>query len=215
MIDELGGPKHFNHFPAAWAHAMDTPFQWTKQIASHFGGTRNPMIVSWPAQDQGQGRPARASSSHVIDIVPTLYEVIGITPPTELNGVTAEADRRYQLRLHVRRRQGQGPAHDAVLRDGDQPGHLPRRLDGVGHFVSTVGTESHKDFDPDKQKWELYNIDAGLLAGRRSRSQQSAEAPRAARSVVGGGGEVQRPAAGLARGRTVERRADGPAEPWR
>jgi arylsulfatase A-like enzyme len=41
-IDELGGPKHFNHFPSAWAHAVDTPFQWAKQIASHFGGTRNP-----------------------------------------------------------------------------------------------------------------------------------------------------------------------------
>jgi arylsulfatase len=49
-IDELGGPKHFNHFPASWAHAMNTPFQWTKQVASHFGATRNPMIVSWPAR---------------------------------------------------------------------------------------------------------------------------------------------------------------------
>jgi arylsulfatase len=49
-IDRLGGPKYFNHFPSAWAHAMDTPFQWTKQIASHFGGTRNPLIVSWPAR---------------------------------------------------------------------------------------------------------------------------------------------------------------------
>ena len=60
VIDELGGPKHFNHFPSAWAHAMNTPFQWTKQVASHFGGTRNPMIVSWPGEDQGQGRTARS-----------------------------------------------------------------------------------------------------------------------------------------------------------
>jgi arylsulfatase A-like enzyme len=85
VIDELGGPKHFNHFPAAWAHAMDTPFQWTKQIASHFGGTRNPMIVSWPARIKDRGG-LRSQFVHVIDIVPTLYEAIGITPPVELNG---------------------------------------------------------------------------------------------------------------------------------
>src|SRR5262245_41644936 len=55
VIDELGGPRHFNHFPSAWAHAMDTPFQWTKQVASHFGGTRSPMIISWPARIKDLG----------------------------------------------------------------------------------------------------------------------------------------------------------------
>ena len=115
------------------------------------------MIVSWPARIKDKGG-LRSQFLHVIDIVPTLYEVIGITPPTELNGVTAEADRRHQLRLHVRRRQGQGPAHHAVLRVGDQSGHLPRRLDGVGHLVPALGTEPAQDFDPDKQKWELYNL---------------------------------------------------------
>ena len=55
VIEELGGPRHYNHFPAAWAHAMDTPLQWTKQIASHFGGTRNPMIISWPARIKDKG----------------------------------------------------------------------------------------------------------------------------------------------------------------
>src|SRR5207247_7748431 len=86
VIDELGGPKYYNHFPAAWAHAMDTPFQWTKQVASHFGGTRNPMIVSWPARIKDRGG-LRSQFTHVIDIVPTLYDMIGITPPTVLNGV--------------------------------------------------------------------------------------------------------------------------------
>src|SRR5215471_12941676 len=86
VIDELGGPKHYNHFPSAWAHAMDTPFQWTKQVASHFGGTRNPMIVSWPARIKDHGG-LRQQFMHVIDIVPTLYEAIGITPPIELNGI--------------------------------------------------------------------------------------------------------------------------------
>src|SRR5690242_19683923 len=85
-IDELGGPKHYNHFPAGWAWAMDTPFQWTKQIASHFGGTRNPVVVSWPVRIKDKGG-LRSQFLHVIDIVPTIYEVVGITPPAELNGI--------------------------------------------------------------------------------------------------------------------------------
>ena len=67
MIDDLGGPKYFNHFPAAWAHAMNTPFQWTKQVASHFGGTRNPMIVSWPAKINDRGG-LRSQFMHVIEM---------------------------------------------------------------------------------------------------------------------------------------------------
>ena len=84
-IDELGGPKWFNHFPAPWAHAMNTPFQWTKQVASHFGGTRNPMVVSWPAKMKEKGG-VRNQFLHTIDLVPTLYDAIGITPPEVLNG---------------------------------------------------------------------------------------------------------------------------------
>jgi arylsulfatase A-like enzyme len=86
VIDELGGPKHFNHFPSAWAHAMDTPFQWTKQVASHFGGIRNPMIVSWPAKIKDKGG-LRSQFHHVSDIMPTILEAAGITPPNMLNGI--------------------------------------------------------------------------------------------------------------------------------
>jgi arylsulfatase len=86
VIDELGGPKHFNHFPSSWAHAMNTPFQWTKQVASHFGGTRNPMIVSWPERIKDAGG-LRDQFLHAIDIVPTIYELCGVTAPRELNGV--------------------------------------------------------------------------------------------------------------------------------
>ena len=86
-IDTIGSDKHYNHFPAAWAHAMDSPFQWTKQIASHFGGTRNGMAISWPAKIKAKGE-IRDQFHHVIDIAPTLLEVIGIEAPTELNGIT-------------------------------------------------------------------------------------------------------------------------------
>ncbi len=86
-MDELGGPKHFNHFPAGWAWAMNTPFQWTKQIASHLGGVRNPLAVSWPARIKDRGG-VRGQFHHVIDVAPTIYEACGITFPDMLNGVS-------------------------------------------------------------------------------------------------------------------------------
>ena len=85
-MDELGGPNTFNHYPVGWAHAMDTPFQWTKQIASHFGGTRNGMVISWPARIKDKGG-LRTQFSSVIDIMPTLLEAVGVPAPTSINGV--------------------------------------------------------------------------------------------------------------------------------
>jgi arylsulfatase len=85
-MDELGGPNTFGHFPAAWAHAMDTPFQWTKQIASHFGGTRNGLAISWPAKIEGKGE-VRSQFHHVIDIMPTILEATRLPAPSSINGV--------------------------------------------------------------------------------------------------------------------------------
>ncbi len=85
-VDQLGGPLYFNHFPAGWAWAMDTPFQWTKQIASHFGGTRNGMVVSWPNRIKDKGS-VRDQFSHVIDIAPTILEALNIPAPVEVNGI--------------------------------------------------------------------------------------------------------------------------------
>jgi arylsulfatase len=85
-IEELGGPKHFNHFPAGWAWAMNAPFQWTKQIASHLGGVRNPLVISWPKRIRDRGG-IRSQFAHAIDICPTIYEAVGIEAPTGLNGV--------------------------------------------------------------------------------------------------------------------------------
>jgi arylsulfatase len=86
-MDELGGPTTFNHYPIGWAHAMDTPFQWTKQVASHFGGTRNGMVISWPARIKDKGG-IRTQFHHVIDIAPTVLEAVGVQSPSVLNGVT-------------------------------------------------------------------------------------------------------------------------------
>ncbi len=85
-LETLGSEKHYNHFPAAWAHAMDTPFQWTKQIASHFGGTRNGLAISWPKGIKARGE-VRDQFHHVIDIAPTLLEIIGVEAPAQFNGV--------------------------------------------------------------------------------------------------------------------------------
>ena len=84
--DEIGSWKTYNHYPIGWAHAMCTPFQWTKQIASHYGGTRNGMVVSWPKGIKTRGE-LRSQWHHCIDIVPTIYEAVGVTPPDSVNGV--------------------------------------------------------------------------------------------------------------------------------
>ena len=85
-MGDLGGPNTFGHYPAAWAHSMDTPFQWTKQVASHFGGTRNALAISWPAKIEAGGE-MRSQFHHVIDIVPTILEATGLPAPTSINGV--------------------------------------------------------------------------------------------------------------------------------
>ncbi len=85
-IDKLGGPESYNHFAVGWAHAMNTPYQWTKQVASHFGGTRNGTIVHWPSSIKGQGE-IRTQFHHVIDVAATLLEAAGIPEPLSVNGV--------------------------------------------------------------------------------------------------------------------------------
>ncbi|MBD3885986.1 sulfatase-like hydrolase/transferase [Phormidium tenue FACHB-886] len=85
-LDDLGSPKAFNHFHAAWAWAVNTPFQWTKQIASHFGGTRDPLVIAWGDRISDRGE-LRTQFHHVIDIAPTILEAAGVTPPTRVNGV--------------------------------------------------------------------------------------------------------------------------------
>ena len=72
--------------PGGWAHAMDTPFRWTKQIASHFGGTRSGMVISWPACIKDKGG-IRTQFHHVIDIAPTILEAAWVQMPAVLNGV--------------------------------------------------------------------------------------------------------------------------------
>jgi arylsulfatase len=85
-LADLGGPRAFNHYPVGWAHAMNTPYQWTKQVASHFGGTRNATAISWPTGIKAKGE-IRQQFHHVIDVVPTILEAAGLPQPYLVNGV--------------------------------------------------------------------------------------------------------------------------------
>ena len=85
-IDEFGTPAAYNHYAVGWAHAMDTPYQWTKQVASHWGGTRNGTIVHWPHGYEARGE-VRTQFHHVIDVAPTVLEAAGIPEPTSVNGI--------------------------------------------------------------------------------------------------------------------------------
>ena len=85
-MDEFGSPSSYNHYAVGWAWAMDTPFQWTKQVASHWGGTRNGTIVHWPNGIEETGG-LRSQFTHVIDVAPTILEAAGLPEPTMVNGV--------------------------------------------------------------------------------------------------------------------------------
>ena len=85
-IDMFGTPEAYNHYAVGWAHAMDTPYQWTKQVASHWGGTRNGTVVHWPNGISARGEQ-RSQFHHVIDIAPTILEAAGLPEPVSVNGV--------------------------------------------------------------------------------------------------------------------------------
>jgi len=85
-IDKLGGPESYNHFAVGWALAMNTPYQWTKQVASHWGGTRNGTVVHWPKGIKAKGE-IRSQFHHVIDVSPTVLEAADLPQPDSVNGI--------------------------------------------------------------------------------------------------------------------------------
>ncbi|HKX98146.1 MAG TPA: arylsulfatase [Steroidobacteraceae bacterium] len=89
-VEDWGSPATFPHYAIGWAWATNTPFQWTKQVASHFGGTRNGMVLSWPAHIKAKGE-IRSQFHHVIDVAPTALEATGIPEPKMVNGIEQRA----------------------------------------------------------------------------------------------------------------------------
>ena len=85
-IDAWGDPTTFPHFAIGWAWAGNTPFQWTKQVASHFGGTRNGMVLHWPKGIKAKGE-IRSQFHHVVDVAPTVLEAAKLPQPKVVNGI--------------------------------------------------------------------------------------------------------------------------------
>lgn len=167
--DDIGGPHTEPHYPVGWAWAGNAPFQWVKQVASHLGGTRNPMVVSWPAQIKDKGG-IRTQFTHLIDVVPTILQASNIPAPKMVNGVK------------------QKPMDGvSFLSTFDDANAKPVRTRQYFEVFSNraiydngwIATAQHtfpwrQDFAPgnwEQDKWELYNLDedfsqANDLAGK-------------------------------------------------
>lgn len=166
-LDVLGSPKTDNMYHAGWAWAGSTPYQSTKLVAAHFGGTRQPMAVSWPKKIRHDNVP-RSQFLHVIDVTPTIYDVVGITPPRVVNGIPQDsidgtsfaatfADAKAR---EVRNTQyfeilgSRGVYHDGWFasvfgpRTPWIPGIPKGMFDAKGQLIWT----------PDNDTWELYNL---------------------------------------------------------
>lgn len=154
-LDKVGGPEAYNHYSVAWAHAMCTPYQWTKQVASHYGGTRNGTIVHWPASIEGAGE-VRDQWHHVIDIAPTILDVASLAEPHTVNGVT-------QIPMHGVSMAYSFNAADAPERHVTQYFELMGNR-GIYHQGWTAQTKHRTPWDvvskaPDfsADVWELYD----------------------------------------------------------
>ncbi|PTR32498.1 arylsulfatase [Luteibacter sp. OK325] len=156
-IDEIGGPLHENHYPVGWAWAGSSPFQWMKQVASHFGGTRNGLVISWPNVITDHGA-LRTQFHHAIDIVPTLLDAAGIPEPRSVNGVPQKPIEGISMAYTFDRADAPSRrvtqyfemlGNRAIYHDGWVAGCLHGRLPWL--------TSGGANFDDDT--WELYNIE--------------------------------------------------------
>ncbi|MEA2115567.1 MAG: arylsulfatase [Thermodesulfobacteriota bacterium] len=156
-FDEIGDPSTEPHYPVGWAWAGNTPFQWVKQVASHLGGTRNPMVVSWPSRIKPDGK-MRDQFLHLIDIMPTILDVAGVSVPTSVNG--------------VEQKPLDGVSFAATFTKADAAEVRPAQYFEVfsNRSMYADGWKANaqhtfpwrQDYAPgnwDKDKWELYHLD--------------------------------------------------------
>jgi arylsulfatase A-like enzyme len=161
-LDALGTPLTDNQYNAGWAWAGSTPYKGTKLLASHFGGTRNPMAIRWPAKIKPDPAP-RTQFHHCNDVVPTIYEVLGITPPFEVSGVQQDPidgvsfaytfdDPKAKGRLLTQYFEIMGSR--AVYHDGWMASAFGPRAPWVPGAPPNIAS-----WTPDKDVWELYNLE--------------------------------------------------------
>jgi arylsulfatase A-like enzyme len=152
---DLGTPESYNHYAIGWAHAMDTPYQWTKQVASHWGGTRNGTIVHWPNGIKASGE-VRSQFAHVIDVGPTILELAGIPEPHTVHGVTQ------------RPMEGTSMAYafdDAKAAEQHTTQYFEMFGNRAIYHLGWTAVAKHKDpwlassHGPDEDVWELYDVE--------------------------------------------------------
>ena len=193
-LDQFGGPDSYNHYAVGWAHAMDTPYQWTKQVASHFGGTRNGTIVHWPRGIAARGEQ-RTQFTHVIDIAPTVLDAAGLVEPKVVNGVQQTPMQGVSMRYAF---------DDAAAAERHETQYFEMFGNrGIYHKGWTAVTR-HKTpwllvgeevpaFDDDV--WELYDTGVDWTQFEDVSAAASGPAPRAPAAVPDRGDPEQRPAA--------------------
>ncbi|HBQ52322.1 MAG TPA: arylsulfatase [Acidimicrobium sp.] len=158
-IDDFGTAKCENHFNVGWAWALDSPFQWMKQVASHFGGTRNALAISWPKQIEASNE-LRSQFHHVIDIAPTIYEVAGITPPDFVNGIEQMPIHGTSMKYSFNNASA-ASTHKSQYFEilGNRAiydnGWIASCFHGRLPWIRLQGFE----FDGPQERWELYNIE--------------------------------------------------------
>ncbi len=160
-LDVLGTPLTDNQYHAGWAWAGSTPYKGTKLLASHFGGTRNPMAVRWPAKIKPDATP-RAQFHHCNDIVPTIYEILGISPPRLVNGVPQDPidgvsfaytfdDPKAEGQLLTQYFEIMGSR--AIYHDGWMASAFGPRVPWIPGTPPGI-----REWTPDKDTWELYHL---------------------------------------------------------
>lgn len=152
-----GGPDGCSNYSAAWAWATNTPYQWGKQVASHLGGLRDGLVVCWPRRIKASGQ-VRSQFHHVIDIAPTIYEAIGITPPPSVDGVAQQPIDGISMVYSFDDASAPSPrtrqyfemlGYRSIYRDGWLASTTPQRAPWV---------RSTQPTDPAGYDWELYRL---------------------------------------------------------
>jgi arylsulfatase len=159
FMDRWGMPGTSPHYAVSWAWAGDTPFQWTKQVASHFGGTRNSMIVSWPAVIKDHGS-VRSQFHHCIDVMPTLMEVVGIAEPRVVNGYIQRPIEGVSFAYTFDARNAKAPS-TRTQQYFEMMGNRAMYHDGwiASCRHGRLPWETHGSSGFDQDAWELYHIE--------------------------------------------------------
>jgi arylsulfatase A-like enzyme len=173
-LEAVGGPRTDNMYHAGWAWAGDSPFRYTKLVAGDFGGTRTPMVISWPKGIQPDKTP-RAQFHHVNDIAPTIYEILGITSPATVDGHEQDPIDGVSLAYTFNDANAKGPKTTQYFEIMGSRG-----IYHDGWFASAFGirepwvakTPDILNWDPMQDEWELYDLHADFALANNLAAEQ-------------------------------------------